>query len=78
MRGGSKPDASIGGVENRVKPFKEYVAQGEVKAFTTARTKIVHDKVDSASGTTDLGIEKTRPDLSVGGELVADLEESYV
>ena len=46
--------------------------------MTTGGTKIVHDKVDSTSGTTNVGVERTRPKLSVGSELVTNLEESYV
>ena len=46
--------------------------------MATWGTRIVYNKVDLTTGTTVVGVQGTGPELSVGSELVSDLEKSYV
>jgi hypothetical protein len=42
----------------------------EVEPLTRRFVKVSHDKVDAILITVDLGIQRTRPDLGVGGQLI--------
>jgi len=72
-RGGSQTNTLVGGIEDGIEALKEAVTIDEVETFTRGRTKIVDDEVDAAGSTTDVGVEGTGPELSIGGQLKGGL-----
>jgi len=72
-RGGGKTNTLAGGIEDRIEALEEGVTVDEVETLAGVRAKIVDDKVDVASNTTDVGVEGTGPELSVGGQLKGGL-----
>ena len=72
-RGGSKTNTLVGGVVDGIEALEEGHTIDEVETLTRVRAKIVNDEVDAAGSTTNLGIEGTGPDLSIGGQLKGSL-----
>ena len=72
-RGSSKTNTLIGGIVDGIEALEEGHTVDEVETLTGVRTEIADDQVDVASSTTDLGVEGTGPDLSIGGQLKGSL-----
>jgi hypothetical protein len=72
-RGGGKTNTLAGGIEDRIEALEEGLTVDEVKTFAGGRAKIIDDEVDAASSTTNVGVERTGPELSVGGQLKGGL-----
>ena len=72
-RGGSKTNTLAGGIEDRIEALEEGVTVNEVETLAGVRAKIIDDEVDAASSTTNVGVEGTGPELSVGGQLKGGL-----
>lgn len=64
----ASPLVQVGKKEQRSKNVQERVAVDEVKALAAGGTDVRSDEVDAAAVTTDLAVERTRPDLSIGAE----------
>lgn len=71
--GCGKTDLGVRGIEYRVEALEESVAVDEVETLATGRAEVVDNEVDVVGGTTDVGVERTRPDLGVRGESVGVL-----
>ena len=63
----------MGGIVDRIEAFEEGHTVDEVETLTRGSAEIADDEVDVTSSTTDLGVEGTGPDLSVGGQLKGSL-----
>ena len=72
-RGSSKTNTLAGGIEDRIEALEEGVNVDEVETLAGVRAKIIDDEVDAASSTTNVGVEGTGPELSVGGQLKGGL-----
>jgi hypothetical protein len=75
VRGCSKTDTVVGGIEHRVETLKESVTVDEVETLTTGGANRVDDEVDVAGGTTNIGVKGARPDLAVRSESVGGLSK---
>jgi len=68
-RGGGEADTLVGGIEDRVEALEEGVPVDEVKTLTGVRAEVVDNQVDGAGGSTDVSVERTGEELSIGGQL---------
>lgn len=70
---GGETDTPIGGIENRVEALKESVSVDEVQALAAVGSEVGDDQVNVARCASDGGVERTGPQLGIGGQLVDDL-----
>jgi hypothetical protein len=73
VRGCSKTDTGVGGIEHRVEALKEGVTIDEVETLAAGAAKVVDNEVDVAGATTNVGVKGARPDLAIRGESVGGL-----
>lgn len=72
--GGGKANATIRNVENRVETLEECIPVDKVEAFSTGGAQVSDNQVDIVRCTADGSVECTRPELSIGSELISNLE----
>ena len=58
-------DLSIAGVVDRVESLKEGLAEDEVHSRSTLGANVTNNQINFTGNTTNIGVEVTRPDLSV-------------
>jgi len=68
VRSRCKADSLVGSVEDGVEALQESVAVDEVETLAAGCTEVVDNEVDGTRNTTNISVEGTRPNLSVGGK----------
>ena len=67
--GGSETNPLVGGIEHGVEALEESEPVDEVETLAAVGTKIVDNEVDAAGNSTDVGVEGTGPELTIGSQL---------
>lgn len=65
-------DTRVCGVKDTVETLEEGLAV--VETLSGGGPEVVHDAVNRAGRAAEVGVERPRPDLAVGGQRVRDLE----
>lgn len=68
-----KSNAMIGSVIHRVEALEEGIPVDEVQALARVGTNICDNEIYIVRHAADLSVQRARPDLRVGRELVGDL-----
>lgn len=68
-----KPNRTIGRVVDRIETLEERLAVYEIDAYTAHRTDIINNEIDTVGSSSNSSVERSRPDLSVGCQLVIHL-----
>lgn len=66
--GGGETNTFVGVVEDAVETLEECVTVDEVETLARVRSEVTDNEVDAGVGSTDVAVERTRPDLGVGGQ----------
>lgn len=70
-------DLGVGGVEDTVEALEEGLTVDKVKTLSRWCTEVVDDTIDRGGSTANVRVERSWPDLSVGGQCIRDLEVRY-
>ncbi len=76
--GGSETNPLIGGIEHGVEALEESEPVDEVKTLAAVGSKIVDNEVDAASNSTDVSVEGTGPELTIGSQLEGTLTHKKI
>lgn len=66
--GSSETNTLVGSVEDRVEALEESETVDEVETLARVGAKVIDNAVDGSGNTTDISIEGSGPDLSIGGQ----------
>ena len=64
----------VGGINYDIEALEESIAVDDIEALTRGRAEIIYDEIDPAGSPTDLSVEGTGPDLSVGSQFKGGLQ----
>jgi hypothetical protein len=64
----------VGGINYDIEALEEGITVDDIEALTRGRAEIIYDEIDSAGSPTDLSVEGTGPELSVGGQFKGGLQ----
>lgn len=69
----SQTNSLVGGIKDDIKALEEGVTVDEIESLTRGRADIIYDEIDAAGSPTDESVERTGPELSVGGQFKGGL-----
>ena len=69
-----KTDSRLGGVKDTVEALKEALTVDKIKALSGRSADVVDNPIDCTRSAANVAVERSRPDLTVGGQRVRDLQ----